>query len=160
MSEKENQVFKNQSTNKKFPPLNTPSSPYGGLEGCGNFSSESIKNQSGKNKDKNKIQNKSKAKTLKRKKQNTKRSASSYKKRSEPFRNINTFGLLSTKQIENHIFNNIDKSTVLRRLRILKKRGYLLASNGLPKGGLAWTLTKKRLKSEKKNLVNSKGLKD
>ena len=29
---------------------------------------------------------------------------------------LDTFGLLSTQQIENHIFNNIDKSTVLRRV--------------------------------------------
>ena len=58
MSEEENQVFKNQLTNKKFPPLNTLSSPYGGLEGCGNFSSESVKNNL----------NKRKAKLFKRKK--------------------------------------------------------------------------------------------
>ena len=102
MSERENQVFKNQSTNK----------------------------------------NKAKLKRKKRKRiprdqlPLTKRDLLLLEK-------LDEFGLLSTQQIEKHIFNNIDKSTVLRRLRILKKRGYLLASDGLPRGGLAWSLTKK-----------------
>ena len=107
----------------------------GGLKGVEIFSSESVKNNL----------TKSKAKLFKRKKRKriprdqlplTKRDQNLLEK-------LNTFGLLSTKQIENHIFNNIDKSTVLRRLRILKKRGYLLVSDGLPRGGLVWTLTKK-----------------
>ena len=134
MSERENPVFKNQSTNKKFPPLNTPTSPYGGLEGKGNFSSESIKNHSHKNKAK-----------LKRKKcKKIPRDQLPLTKRDQDLlEKLDTFGLLSTQQIEKHIFNNIDKSTVLRRLRILKKRGYLLASDGLPRGGFVWSLTKK-----------------
>ena len=135
MSEKETQVFKNQSTNKKFSPLNTPSSLYGGLEGRGDFASKSVKNNLNKNK----------AKLFKRKKRKRiPRDQLPLTKRDQNLlETLSSFGLLSTRQIEKHIFNNIDKSTVLRRLRILKKRGYLLSSDGLPRGGLVWILTKK-----------------
>ena len=134
MSERENQGFKNQLTNKQFPPLNTPSSPYGGLEGKGNCPSESVKNHSNKNK----------VKFKRKKRKKIPRDQLPLTKRDRLLlETLDTFGLLSTQQIENHIFNNIDKSTVLRRLRILKKRGLLLASDGLPRGGLIWTLTKK-----------------
>ena len=134
MSEKETQVFKNQSTNNKFPPLNTPSKTVGGLEGRGNFSSESVKNPL----------TKTKANLKRKKRKKIPRDQLPLTKRDMLLlEKLDEFGLLSTQQIEKHIFNNIDKSTVLRRLRILKKRGYLLASDGLPKGGLVWTLTKK-----------------
>ena len=132
MSERDKQVFKNQSINKKIPPLNTPSSFCGGLEGRGNFSSNQLKDYSNKNK----------AHSLKRKKVPssqfplTKRDLSLLVK-------LNSFGLLSTQQIQKHIFNNIDKPTVLRRLRILQKRGWIRCSDRLPKGGLVWSLTKK-----------------
>ncbi|MCY4513169.1 MAG: replication-relaxation family protein [Bdellovibrionales bacterium] len=134
MSERESQVFKNQLTNKQFPPLNTPSKTIGGLEGRGNCPSESVKNRSHKNK--TKFKRKKRRKISRDQLPLTKRDLLLLEK-------LDTFGLLSTQQIENHIFNNIDKSTVLRRLRILKKRGFLLASDGLPRGGLVWTLTKK-----------------
>ena len=104
-----------------------------GLEGRENFLSN--KNQSKKNKP-----NSSKRKKRKTIPSNqlplTKRDLSLLEK-------LNKFGLLSTQQIQKYIFNNIDKTTVLRRLRILKKRGYLFASDGLPRGGLVWSLTKK-----------------
>ena len=138
MSERENPVFKNQSTHKKFPPLNTPS-PNLGVEGRGNFSSEFVKNHLNKNK----------AKLFKRK--NRRKIPDNQlpltQRDSSLLRKLNSFGLLSTQQIQKHIFNNIDKPTVLRRLRILQKRGWLRSSYGLPKGGLVWSLTKKGVHS-------------
>ena len=107
MSERENQVFKNQSTTKKFPPLNTPSKTIGGLEGREKFSSESVKNHLKKNKVKS-FKRKKRKKVPRNKLPLTKRDQLLLKK-------LNTFGLLSTQQIEKHIFNNIDKSTEYRK---------------------------------------------
>ena len=56
---------------------------------------------------------------------------------------LESFGILSTQQIRELIFNGINTRTVLRRLRLLKKEGWLFSSEGLPNGGLIWVLTKK-----------------
>ena len=56
---------------------------------------------------------------------------------------LDSFGILSTQQIRELIFNGINTRTVLRRLRLLKKEGWLFSSEGLPNGGLVWVLTKK-----------------
>ena len=133
MSERENPVFKNPSPTKKFPPLNTPS-PKLGVEGRGNFSSESVKNP---------LNNKEKLFKRKIRKKTPSNQLPLTKRDQNLLETLNKFDLLSTQQIEKYIFNNIDKPTVLRRLRILKKRGWLRSSEGLPKGGLVWSLTKK-----------------
>ena len=102
MSERENQVFKNQSTNNKFSPLNTPSKTIGGLEGRGNFSSESVKNPL----------TKTKANLKRKKRKRIPRDQLPLTKRDMLLlEKLDEFGLLSTQQIEKHIFNNIDKST-------------------------------------------------
>ncbi|MCZ0931784.1 MAG: hypothetical protein OXJ52_01350, partial [Oligoflexia bacterium] len=41
------------------------------------------------------------------------------------------------------IFKGINTRTVLRRLRLLKQRGFIYSSEGLPNGALAWVLSKK-----------------
>ena len=56
---------------------------------------------------------------------------------------LNSYGVFSTQQIREFMFNGIDTRTVLRRLRLLKERGWLLSSEGLTNGGLSWFLTKK-----------------
>ena len=56
---------------------------------------------------------------------------------------LESFGVLSTQQVRELVFKGTDTRTVLRRLRLLKQRGWLLASEGLSNGGLAWILSKK-----------------
>ena len=51
--------------------------------------------------------------------------------------------MLSSQQIRELVFKGTDTKTVLRRLRLLKKRGCLLSSEGLANGGLVWVLSKK-----------------
>ena len=56
---------------------------------------------------------------------------------------LESYGVLSTQQIREIIFKGINTRTVLRRLRLLKQRGFIYSSEGLPNGGLAWVLSKK-----------------
>ena len=56
---------------------------------------------------------------------------------------LESYGVLSTRQIRQLIFKDINTRTVLRRLRILKQRGFIYSSEGLPNGSLAWVLSKK-----------------
>ena len=56
---------------------------------------------------------------------------------------LESYGVLSTQQIRELIFKGINTRTVLRRLRLLKQRGLIFSSEGLPNGGLAWVLSKK-----------------
>ena len=56
---------------------------------------------------------------------------------------LESYGVLSTQQIRELIFKGINTRTVLRRLRLLKQRGFIYSSEGLPNGGLAWVLSKK-----------------
>ncbi len=56
------------------------------------------------------------------------------------FRMVDSYGVMSTNQIRRLIFANIDRSVVLRRLRILRHKKFLVATPGLPQGELAWTL--------------------
>ena len=59
---------------------------------------------------------------------------------------LESYGILSTQQIRALIFKDINTRTVLRRLRILKQRGFIYSSEGLPNGSLAWILSKKSAK--------------
>ena len=54
---------------------------------------------------------------------------------------LESYGVLSTQQIRGLIFKDIKTRTVLRRLRVLKQRGFIYSSEGLPNGSLAWILT-------------------
>ena len=56
---------------------------------------------------------------------------------------LESYGVLSTQQIRGLIFKDINTRTVLRRLRLLKQRGFIYSSEGLPNGSLAWILSKK-----------------
>ena len=56
---------------------------------------------------------------------------------------LESYGVLSTQQIRGLVFKGINTRTVLRRLRILKQRGFIYSSAGLPNGSLAWTLSKR-----------------
>ncbi|MCZ0931603.1 MAG: replication-relaxation family protein [Oligoflexia bacterium] len=62
------------------------------------------------------------------------------------------YGVLSTQQIRGLIFKDINTRTVLRRLRILKQRGFIYSSEGLPNGSLAWVLSKKSAKIFKQDI--------
>lgn len=57
------------------------------------------------------------------------------------FKYLHEYGLLSTQQIRSMVFQNIDKRTVLRRLRKLWKRRYLYRVTG-PEGIYIWYLPK------------------
>ncbi|MCB0411485.1 MAG: replication-relaxation family protein [Bdellovibrionales bacterium] len=55
---------------------------------------------------------------------------------------LSKFGILSSKQIATWFFKNVDRHTVLRRLRILEKHKLILNSSTLPNGTKTWSLTK------------------
>ncbi|MDE0092579.1 MAG: replication-relaxation family protein [Oligoflexia bacterium] len=59
---------------------------------------------------------------------------------------LESYGVLSTQQIRQLVFKDINTRTVLRRLRVLKQRGFIYSSEGLPNGSLAWILSKKSAK--------------
>ncbi|MCZ0932910.1 MAG: replication-relaxation family protein [Oligoflexia bacterium] len=59
---------------------------------------------------------------------------------------LENYGVLSTQQIRELIFKGINTRTVLRRLRLLKQRGFIYSSEGLPNGTLAWVLSKRSSK--------------
>ena len=51
---------------------------------------------------------------------------------------LESYGVLSTQQIRELVFKGINTRTVLRRLRLLKQRGFIYSVNALPNGALAW----------------------
>ena len=148
MSERKKEIFKENSINKNPLCPNTPSSFNGELEGR-----ESLSNVSATKfcQDKSVQQNKLysaiginqklfKQKPLEKKKasvpQPTKRDLLLLE-------TLESYGVLSTKQIRELVFKDINTRTVLRRLRLLKQRGFIYSSEGLPSGALAWTLSKR-----------------
>jgi hypothetical protein len=54
---------------------------------------------------------------------------------------LSCFGLLSTSQIAKLYFACVQKTTVLRRLRLLEKESLIHRVVGLPLGELAWIST-------------------
>jgi DNA-binding HxlR family transcriptional regulator len=54
---------------------------------------------------------------------------------------LSDFGLMNTSQIQRRMFGQIRKTTVLRRLRKLEKKGLIAKTSGLPKGQLVWSIT-------------------
>ena len=164
MSERKKEIFKENSINKNSPCPNTPSSFNGELKGRGNLSNVSAtKFCQDKAVRKNKLysaiginQKLFKQKPLEKKKtsvpQPTKRDLLLLE-------TLESYGVLSTKQIRELIFKGINTRTVLRRLRLLKQRGFIYSSEGLPSGALAWTLSKRssRLDLETK-VINKNSL--
>ena len=137
MFERKDQIFKEDSTNK-IPSLNTPSKTIEGFEGRRILSDDSAHTNS-KNKNllqKNTKQFKKQSSLKKNPPNPTKRDLFLLEK-------LESFGVLSSQQIRELVFKGTDTRTVLRRLRLLKKRGYLFSSEGLPNGGLVWVLSKK-----------------
>jgi len=61
----------------------------------------------------------------------------------ELFKNLSTYGILSTKLVKNIVFSSIATTTVLRRLRCLEERFYLKRILGLESQETLWTLTEK-----------------
>lgn len=57
------------------------------------------------------------------------------------FSKLQSYGLLTTRQLEQFVFAGTTTSTVLRRLRILEGDGYIERVPLLEKGALAWSLT-------------------
>ncbi|MCB0412805.1 MAG: replication-relaxation family protein [Bdellovibrionales bacterium] len=56
---------------------------------------------------------------------------------------VDSFGMLSSSQIKKLMFGEIDKRTMLRRLRRLENKKVLSRINGLPRGEQTWILTAK-----------------
>jgi DNA-binding MarR family transcriptional regulator len=54
-----------------------------------------------------------------------------------------SFGLMTTPQLERKVFSRIRRTTVLRRLRKLGKRGLIQRTSGSEKGALVWSVTAK-----------------
>ena len=147
MSERKKEIFKENSINKNSPCSNTPSSFNGELEGRRNLSNLSATKSY---QDKSVQQNKPYSaiginqKLFKQKPLEKKKSFPSPTKRDLLLlETLESYGVLSTKQIRELIFKGINTRTVLRRLRLLKQRGFIYSSEGLPSGALAWTLSKR-----------------
>ena len=143
MSEIREEIFKENQINKNSPCPNTPSPLCEGLEGKGNLIKNKFYSAIGINKSLFNKNNtlKKKAPTL----QPTTRDLFLLEK-------LESYGVLSTQQIRELVFNGINTRTVLRRLRLLKQRGFIFSSEGLPKGGLAWILSKKSANFFKQDL--------
>jgi hypothetical protein len=62
------------------------------------------------------------------------------KRDEELLQGLSKFGVLSSRQIEAWYFGNVDRHTVLRRLRGLEKHGLILNPSTLPDGMKAWSL--------------------
>jgi DNA-binding Lrp family transcriptional regulator len=56
---------------------------------------------------------------------------------------LSRYALMTTKQIQKSVFNGVAMTTVLRRLRILEKSGYIQRVEGLENAEKAWTVTLK-----------------
>lgn len=61
----------------------------------------------------------------------------------ELFFKLQSYGLLTTKQIEFLVFKNVALTTVLRRLRALESTGYIKRASRLAAGETVWALTQK-----------------
>ena len=133
MSERTEEVLEN-STNKNSPCPNTPSPNREGLEGRRDLSNQTNKFYSaiGIN-----------PKIFKKKNSGKKNLPGPTERDLLLLEQLESYGVLSTQQIRELIFKGINTRTVLRRLRLLKQRGFIFSSEGLPNGGLAWVLSKK-----------------
>ncbi len=56
---------------------------------------------------------------------------------------LTRYALMTTKQIQRTVFNSIAVTTVLRRLRVLERKGYIQRVEGLANAEKAWTVTLK-----------------
>ena len=161
MSERKKEIFKENSINKNSSCPNTPSSFNGELKGRENLSNVSATKPCQdkavrKNKPYSAIginQKLFKQNSLEKKKasvpQPTKRDLLLLE-------TLESYGVLSTKQIRELIFKGINTRTVLRRLRLLKQRGFIYSSEGLPSGALAWTLSKRSSRLDLKTKIINK----
>lgn len=59
---------------------------------------------------------------------------------------LDDFGLMTSQQIRQRLFEGTQIRTVLRRLRILERRRLIQRTTGLSSGGLTWALTSTGLK--------------
>ena len=133
MSERTEEILEN-STNKNSPCPKTPSPFREGLEDRRNLSTQENKLYSAIGIKKNIF------------KQNNPKKVNPLKPTERDLlllEQLESYGVLSTQQIRELIFKGINTRTVLRRLRLLKQRGFIFSSEGLPNGGLAWILSKK-----------------
>ena len=137
-------IEENSKNKKNSPCLNSPSSHFEGLEDKRNLSN--IKPNPEQTAKENKLYS---AIGISQKLFNQKRIV---KKKNPPsptkrdmllLEQLESYGVLSTQQIRELIFKGINTRTVLRRLRLLKQRGFIFSSESLPNGGLAWILSKK-----------------
>jgi hypothetical protein len=69
------------------------------------------------------------------------------KRDQDVFKGLEEFGFLSTSQIKKLFFKNLDKRTMLRRLRILKKNKLIKVLTHFDRGEMIWTLTTKGARS-------------
>ena len=132
MSERKEKIFEENSTNKNSPCPNTPSSPCKGLERNLSLQENKLYTAIG-----------IKQRIFKKKNLDKKNPPKPTERDLLLLEQLESYGVLSTQQIRELIFKGINTRTVLRRLRLLKQRGLIFSSEGLPNGGLAWILSKK-----------------
>ena len=140
MPERTEEILKNPENKKNSPCPNTPSPLNGGLEGRRNLSTQENKLYTaiGINQ-----------KIFHKKKAEKKNLLNPTERDLLLLEQLESYGVLSTQQIRELIFQGINTRTVLRRLRLLKQRGFIFSSEGLPNGGLAWELKKISTKTGK-----------
>ena len=145
MSERTEETLNNSINKINSPCPNTPSSPCEGLEGRENLSLQENKLYSaiGINQ-----------KRFNKKKAEKKTPPKPTERDMFLLEQLESYGVLSTQQIRELIFKGINTRTVLRRLRLLKQRGLIFSSEGLPNGGLAWVLSKKSASLFKHDIEN------
>ncbi len=66
---------------------------------------------------------------------------------------VHDYGLVTTREIQGAVFKTVDHSTVMRRLRKLTRRGYLLCDRGFHLGPFIWTLASKGAKALGSDLI-------
>ena len=149
MSERTEEILKNQENKKNSPCPNT-SSPFSGrLEGRRNLSFQTNKLYSAIG-----INQKSFNNNSNEKKTGKKKPPKPTERDMFLLEQLESYGVLSTQQIRELIFKGINTRTVLRRLRLLKQRGFIFSSEGLSNGGLAWVLSKKSASLFKHDIEN------
>jgi hypothetical protein len=66
---------------------------------------------------------------------------------------IDRYGLLTSKQIQGLSFNGVNTRTMLRRLRALRRKRFIVCHHGLRSGKLVWTLGNGGLKKLGANVI-------
>jgi len=161
MSERKDEIFKENLTNENSSCPDTSSSLSGGLEGKRNLSAQEQLTQEQSTQERSVPEQLTQKQSTQENKFYSSIGISQRFFKQKPLENrktsvpkpterdlflletLESYGVLSTQQVRELVFKGINTRTVLRRMRLLKQRGLILSSEGLPNGGLAWFLSKK-----------------